>query len=356
MTDKQAIDPAKLEAFLGKVVTDLGAGLSCALALLGDRLGLYRAMAGAGPLTSSQLAERTGLSERYVREWLLNQAAGGYVDYHSDRGAYELSAEHAAALADDDSPFHVAGGFEVLAALSRAEPRIEESFRTGKGMTWGEHDPCLFSGTARFFRPGYKRDLVASWLPALEGVVGKLEGGARVADVGCGVGHSTNIMASAFPRSRFHGFDDHEPSIESARRESATAGVGDRTSFEVAKASQFPDHGGYDLVAFFDCVHDMGDPVAALARARETLAPGGVVMMVEPMAGDRVEDNLNPVGRVFSAASALCCTPNAVATGGRALGTCASDSDLAQVAKEAGLPRFRRATATPFNRVFEARQ
>jgi 2-polyprenyl-3-methyl-5-hydroxy-6-metoxy-1,4-benzoquinol methylase len=355
MAATRPIDPAKLEAFLGKVVTDLGAGLSCALALLGDRLGLYKAMAGAGPLTSAQVAERTGLSERYVREWLLNQAAGGYVEYRAELGAYELPPEQAAALADDESPFHVAGGFEVLAALSRAEPRIEESFRTGSGMTWSEHDPCLFSGTGRFFRAGYRRDLVSSWLPSLEGVVPRLQEGARVADVGCGLGHSTTIMASAFPRSRFHGFDDHEPSIDTARREATAAGLGDRTSFEVAKASQFPDHGGYDLVAFFDCVHDMGDPVSALARARQTLAPGGVVMMVEPMAGDRVEENLNPVGRVFSGASALCCTPNAVATGGRALGTCAPDSDLAQVAREAGLPRFRRATSTPFNRVFEAR-
>lgn len=351
-----SVDPGKLEAFLGKVVGDLGAGMSCALALLGDELGLYRALAEGGPSSSAQLAERTGLAERYLREWLLNQAAGGYVEHRGD-GRFSLGPEQQAALATPGGPFDVMGGFQVVAALAQARPRIASGFRTGEGMTWGEHDPGLFEGTARFFHAGYIRDLVSSWLPSLEGVDDRLKAGGRVADVGCGHGLSTMLMAEAFPSARFHGYDDHAPSIEAASRAAAGRGLSsDRISFETSKAAAFPlVDGGYDLVAFFDCIHDMGDPVGPLARAKQALAPGGAVMMVEPMAGERIEDNLNPVGRVFSAASVLCCTPNAVATGGRALGTCASDSALAEVAREAGLTRIRRAAVTPFNRVFELR-
>lgn len=351
------LDEKKLEAFLGKVVGDFGAAVGTVLAHIGDKLGLYRALAEAGPLTSAVLAERTGTTERYVREWLINQAAGGYVQYDSESGRYYLLPEQAAALADEDSPAFVGGGFQVLTALMKAETRITDAFRTGEGMLWGEHDPGLFQGTERFFRPGYRMHLVAAWIPALDGVEAKLKRGARIADIGCGHGASTLIMAEAYPNSRFWGFDNHAPSIERARRAAEEAGVADRVTFEVAPAAEFPGS-DYDLIAFFDCLHDMGDPLSAARRACEALAADGTAMIVEPMAGTTVEGNFNPVGRVFSGASVLCCTPNAVAAGGvhTALGTVASDDCLREVATAAGFTRFRRATETPFNRVFEARR
>ena len=349
----KAVDEAKLQAFLGKVVTDFGAAMSCQLVLMGERLGLYKALRERGPLTSAQLAEATGTTERYVREWLMNQASGGYLEYDPESRAYELPPEQAVALTEVDSPYCVAGGFSLVSALARAHDRIEESFRTGKGMLWGEHHPSLFDGTERFFRATYLGHLVADWLPSLQGVVPKLQAGAKVADVGCGHGASTLIMASAFPASRFTGFDNHAPSIERARKAAKDAGVGDRVTFEVAPAVGIPA-GGFDLVAYFDCLHDMGDPVGALKAANAALGPGGTVMIVEPMAGARTEDNFNIVGRVFSAASTLCCTPNAMASGSVALGTCATDEALEDVAKQAGLTHFRRAWSDMFNRVFEA--
>lgn len=351
---ERRVDPAKLEAFVGRVIGDIGAAMSCGLARIGDRLGLYRAMAGAGPLTAGQLAERTATAERYVREWLINQAAGGYVEYDAGTGRYTLPDEHAIALADESAPFFVGGGFQVALAMLKAEPRIADAFRTGEGMLWGEHDPELFPGTARFFRPGYAAHLISEWIPALGGIEDRLRAGGKVADIGCGFGASTILMANAYPRSRFAGFDTHAPSVERARMAAEEAGVADRVTFEVASSTEFPGS-GYDLVTFFDCFHDMGDPVAAARRARESLAPGGAAMIVEPMAGERVEENLNPIGRAYSGASTLCCTPNAVACGGAGLGAVASDAALRAAAEAGGFKRFRRAAETPFNRVFEAR-
>jgi SAM-dependent methyltransferase len=348
------IDDGKMQALLGHVVEDFGASLSASLVWIGQELGLYRALAEGGPMTAAQLAAKTGTHERYIREWLLNQAAGGYIEYESSGGRYRMSPEQAVALTDEQSPFFVGGGFYVIKAMNRASTRILDAFRTGAGMRWGEHDPDLFIGTERFFRPGYAAHLVSEWIPSLEGVDQALRRGGVAADVGCGHGASTIIMATAYPRSRFFGFDNHEASIERARQAAQRAGLEERVAFEVAEASKIPSS-GYDLIAYFDCLHDMGDPLAALRRARELLASGGTVMIVEPMAGRRVEENFNPIGRTYSAASALCCTPNAMATGGQALGTVATDDALREVATAAGFTTFRRATETPFNRIFEAK-
>ncbi len=350
----KALNEEKLNNFLGKVVGDFGAALSSTLVYIGQKLGLYKAMADAGGLTPAELAERTGTVERYVREWLINQAAGGYVEYDPQTGRYTLPAEQAVALTDENSPFYVGGGFYVIKAMSRAESRITDAFRNGGGMLWGEHDPDLFIGTERFFRPGYTAHLVGEWIPSLTGVEEKLKAGGKVADVGCGHGASTIIMAKAYPNSRFYGFDNHEPSIRHARRTAAEAGVTDRVSFEVAGASDFPGE-GYDMIAFFDCLHDMGDPVGAARRAYETLAEDGSALIVEPMAGNVVEENLNPIGRTFSAASTLCCTANSLALGGPALGAVASEEVLRETVMAGGFKHFRRATETPFNRVYEAR-
>lgn len=348
------VSDEKIHAFLGKVIDDFGAALSCALVYIGQKLGLYQAMAGAGPLTPGELARRTGTVERYAREWLVNQAAGGYVEYDPATGRYSLPPEQAVALTDERSPFYVGGGFYVIKAMTRAETRIEEAFRTGGGMLWREHDPDLFLGTERFFRPGYAAHLVAEWIPSLTGMEGKLRAGARVADVGCGHGASTIILGRAYPESRFFGFDDHEPSIERARQAAAEAGIADRVQFSVAEATVIPGE-GYDLIAFFDCLHDMGDPIGALQRARRALAAEGSVLIVEPMAGDSVEENFNPLGRTYSAASTLCCTANSLALGGPALGAIASDRALREAVTAGGFRHFRRTTQTPFNRIFEAR-
>ena len=349
------INEDKMNQFLGKVVGDFGASLSSSLAYIGQKLGLYKALATNGPLTPAELAEQTNTTERYVREWLVNQAAGGYVEYDPEAQRYTLSAEQAVALTDEQSPFFVGGGFFVVKAMGQAVERIESHFRNGGGMLWGEHHPDLFIGVEKFFRPGYTAHLVASWIPALDGVEEKLKAGAKVADIGCGHGASTIIMAKAFPNSEFWGFDNHEASIEYARRAAEEAGVADRVHFEVANAQTVPDQ-QFDLVAFFDCLHDMGDPVGAARRAAEVLKDDGTALIVEPMAGNTVEDNFNPVGRTFTGASTLCCTANSLALDGPALGAVASEDRLKEVVLEGGFKQFRRATETPFNRVFEARK
>ena len=349
------IDEAKLEAFMGQAVTDMGAVISAPLFVIGEKLGLYKAMANAGPLTSEEVAERAGAAERYVREWLGNQAAGGYVSYDPDEDKYTLPDEHALALADEDSPFYILGVYDSIASLYADENKILEAFRSGDGMGWHEHDHRLFRGTERFFRPGYRAHLVAEWIPALEGVQEKFERGAKVADVGCGHGASTVIMADAFPNSEFWGFDYHSESIERASEAADDAGVGDRITFEVAAAKDYPG-GDYDLVCMFDCLHDMGDPAGASAHVHQSLASDGTWMIVEPFAGDAVEDNLNPVGRVFYGASTVICTPASLDQEvGLALGAQAGEARLAEVIKEGGFSSVRRATETPFNLILEAK-
>jgi SAM-dependent methyltransferase len=349
------IDQGKLEAFMGRAVTDMGAIISAPLFLIGEKLGLYKAMAGAGPLTSEEVAERSGAAERYVREWLRNQAAGGYVTYDPVSDRYLLPDEHALALADEDSPFYILGVYDSIASLFADEEKILEAFRSGAGMGWHEHDHRLFRGTERFFRPGYRAHLVSEWIPALEGVQEKLESGAKVADVGCGHGASTILMAEAFPNSEFFGFDYHEASIARAREAAAEAGVAERISFAVASAKDYPGS-GYDLVCVFDCLHDMGDPVGASAHVLETLDADGAWMIVEPFANDKVEENLNPVGRVFYGASTTICTPASLAQEvGLALGAQAGEARLSEVLNQGGFTRVRRATETPFNLVLEAR-
>jgi SAM-dependent methyltransferase len=348
---QRSLDENKLQAFLGKVVGDFGAIATSALVVLGDKLGLYRALSEHGPMNSMELAQKTGTQERYVREWLINQAASGYIEHDSSTGRYFMTPEQATALTDDNSPFCVVGGFQVLTAMLKADRRIMECFLKGGGMLWGEHDADLFQGTERFFKASYIGLLIDSWIPALDGVKEKLEAGGVAADIGCGHGVSTMLMARAFPKSQFYGFDNHEPSIQRAAGAAREAGLTNIT-FAQFPATQLPDH-QYDLVAFFDCLHDMGDPVGAARRVRETLKPDGTVLLVEPMAGRRLEENFNPIGRIYAAASTLCCTPNAIASGPIALGTVATDDDLKSVFVRAGFSRFRRATETPFNRVFE---
>jgi SAM-dependent methyltransferase len=348
------IDENKMHEFLGKVVGDIGAALSSSLAYLGQKLGLYKALAEAGSATPTELAARTSTNERYVREWLINQAAGGYVDYDPATGNFSLAPEQAVALTDETSPFYVGGGFHVVKAMSGAVTRIEEHFRHGGGMLWGDHDPDLFVGTERFFRPGYSAHLIASWIPALTGIEAKLKAGGKVADIGCGHGSSTIIMAQAYPNSRFWGFDNHPRSIETAQERAKDAGVSDRVTFAVANAREIPNE-GYDMVAFFDCLHDMGDPIGACKRACEVLAADGSALIVEPMAGNTVEENFNIIGRTFSGASTLCCTSNSLALNGPALGAVAPESAIRDVVLAGGFTEFRRATETPFNRIFEAR-
>jgi 2-polyprenyl-3-methyl-5-hydroxy-6-metoxy-1,4-benzoquinol methylase len=348
-------DQAKLEAFVGQAVTDMGAAISGLLLHLGDRLGLYKAMAGAGPITSSTLAERTGTSERYVREWLANQAAGGYVVYNPADASYELPAEQAMVVANENSPVFLAGAFEAIAACYADHELFVDAFRTGAGVGWHQHDERMFSGVVRLFRPGYAAYLVDQWLPALDGVVDKLRAGASVADVGCGLGASTLIMAQAFERSTFAGFDIHEPSIEAAQQAAAQAGVNQRAKFAVGAAKDLPGE-GYDLVCLFDTLHDMGDPVGAARRIRQALAPDGTLLLVEPNANDALEDNLNPVGRMYYGMSTVICTPGSLAQDvGLGLGAQAGEQRLAGVLHEAGFTHVRRAAETPFNIILEAR-
>lgn len=348
-------DEAKLNQFVGRMLGDMGAAMTASLVLVGDKLGLYKAMADGQPVTSAELADRTKTKERYVREWLAAQAAAGYVDYDKSSGRYALSPEQAAVFADEEGPAFLTGFFDIIAATFRDEPTISEAFQSGKGVGWHEHNGCLFRGTERFFRTGYNHHLVGEWLPALDGVTAKLERGARVADVGCGHGASTVVMARAFPNSRFFGFDYHGPSIERARERAEAAGVGDRVTFEPAAAKEYPGR-GYDLVTFFDCLHDMGDPVGAARHVHSTLNDDGTWMIVEPFANDRVEDNLNPVGRVYYAASTMICTPASLSQEvGLGLGAQAGEARLREVIAAGGFSRIRRAAATPFNLVLEAR-
>lgn len=347
------IDHQKLDAFLGRMVGDLGAVATGALVVLGDRLGLYKAMHVAGPLTAAELAGSTGTQERLVREWLSAQAAAGYVNYDEATGKFHLEPEQVLVFADEESPAFMAGAFEVLSSLWIDEPKVSAAFRGDGGLGWHEHSSCLFRGTERFFRPGYNANLVSAWLPALDGIVVKLERGIDVADVGCGHGASTILMARNFPNSRFVGFDLHTPSIERARAAAAEAGV-DNVRFEVAAAKEYP--GAYDLVAFFDCLHDMGDPVGAAAHVLASLKPDGTWMIVEPFAGDALAENLNPVGRVYYAASTFICTPASLSQEvGLGLGAQAGEARLAEVVKKGGFARVRRAAETPFNIVLEAR-
>jgi SAM-dependent methyltransferase len=349
------VDESRLQDFMGKMVGDLGAAMSGALVLLGDRLGLYKAMAEAGPTTPADLARRTGTRERYIREWLAAQAAAGYVEYDPALQRFHLSPEQVLALAEDTGPAFVAGAFDIVASMFRDEPKLTEAFRSGLGVGWHEHDTCLFRGTERFFRANYRAHLIGEWLPALDGVQSKLERGARVADIGCGHGASTILMAEAFPNSRFVGYDYHAGSIEAARQAAAAAGVDDRVSFDVASAKSFPG-GDYDLIALFDCLHDMGDPIGAAGHIRQALAADGTLLLVEPFANDRLEDNLNPVGRIFYSASSMICTPASLSQEvGLGLGAQAGERRLREVVEAAGFQHFRRAAETPFNLVLEAR-
>lgn len=348
-------DPGKLEAFLGRALNDMGAAFKTALIIIGERVGLYKAMAGAGPMTPAELAEKTGTSERYVREWLCAQAASGYVEYDAKSEKFTLPDEQALLLAVDNGPAYLPAAYQVIASTVTDEPQLRETFKTGFGFGWHQHCAGLFEGTERFFRPSYAASLVSSWIPALNGTEAKLKAGGKVADVGCGHGASTILMAQAYPKSHFVGYDYHEPSIATARRRADEAGVADRISFEVAGASNFPGK-EFDLVAFFDCLHDMGDPVGAAAHVRSSLKPDGSWMIVEPAAGDRIEDNLNPVGRVFYAASTMICTPASKAQEvGLALGAQAGEARLQDVAKRGGFTHVRRAAETPFNLILEAK-
>ncbi|MCL4860051.1 MAG: class I SAM-dependent methyltransferase [Caldilineaceae bacterium] len=348
------MNEAKLNELLGKMVTELGAAWTGASVIIGDQLGLYSALAVNGPLTSAELAQQTGAAERYVREWLATQAASGFIEYDDQAERFYLTPEQTLVFADPDSPVIMTGGFYSLQAVYESVPHMTEAFRTGQGLGWGDHCNCLFCGTEKFFGPGYRANVVSSWLPALDGVVDKLQAGGKVADVGCGHGISTIVMAQAFPNSQFYGFDYHQPSIARAREVAAEANVRNVT-FEVAKAKEYPGQ-HYDLVTFFDALHDMGDPVGAANHVRTTLKPDGTWMIVEPNAQDTLAGNLNPVGRVYYAASTLVCVPAALSQEvGLALGAQAGEAKLREVVMEGGFTRVRRATETPFNMILEAR-
>jgi SAM-dependent methyltransferase len=364
------IDNALLQDFLGKVMSDLGGAYSAVLVYVGEKLGLYKAMAEAqeagvvGSMTSEELASKTGTVERCIREWLANQAAGGYIKYDAPTQKYSLPKEHAMVLVDENSTVYSMGGFQATSAYFRETPKIIEAFRTGKGLSWADHDPELYQGSERFYKPVYVANLLSSWIPSLD--AGKVEeklkrGGAFVADVGCGHGLTTIMMAKAYPSCKFVGYDNHTPSIERARQlarqEGKEGGLNEeQIRFEVASASDYPSENKYDLIAFFDCLHDMGDPVGAASHALKSLKkPDGVVMIVEPFANDKVEDNLNPVGRLFFAASSMACVPSSLASNGPALGAQAGEAKIAEVVKAAGFRHFRRAAQTQFNLVYEAK-
>jgi 2-polyprenyl-3-methyl-5-hydroxy-6-metoxy-1,4-benzoquinol methylase len=348
------VNREKLDEFMGKAVNDLGAAISAAMVVMGEKLGLYKAMAGAGPLSPAEIASRTKVPERYIREWLCNQAAGGYVSYDPSTDRFMLDDEQAFALADENSPASLLGAFHIVMSAIKDESKLTKAIKAGRGLDWGEHDQCLYTGTERFFRTSYEANLVSSWIPALEGVEEKLKKGAVVADVGCGHGASTIIMAKAFPNSNFVGFDYHKPSILTANKRAKQAGVGDRVKFKVAKSTDFPGN-AYDLVAIFDALHDMGDPHGTASHVRKSLKSDGTFMVVEPFANDKIEHNLNPIGRMFYAASTMICVPASLAHNGPALGAQAGESKLREVITSGGFTRFRLATKTPFNLVLEAK-
>lgn len=351
----QVIDETRLNEFVGRFAQDLGAVLHAATVLIGDRLGLYRAMGDGQTVTARELAERTGCNERYLREWLSAQAASGYAEYDGESDTFRLTPEQAFALTSENNPVFAPGGMQVAASTIKDSDLLAEAIRSGRGVEWGEHHHDLFEGTDRFFRPNYIGNLLDSWIPALDGMVARLDAGASVADVGCGFGASTILMAEAYPNSTFAGFDSHGPSIEAARKAAAEAGVADRCRFEVAAAKDYPGN-GYDLVTFFDCLHDMGDPVGAAEHVRQSLSSDGTWMIVEPNAGDRLEDNLNPVGRIFYSASTLICVPASRSQEvGLGLGAQAGPARIGDVAGKGGFSRFRTAAQTPFNLVYEAR-
>jgi SAM-dependent methyltransferase len=351
---KPSLDMDKLNTFIGQFVGDLGAAVHAGMVVIGEKLGLYKALS-AGPMSSNELAAKTKTDERYLREWLASQAAGGYITYDEKTNRFSLSEEQAFALANEDSPAYVPGAFEIALGSLAAVPRIADSFRTGAGMGWHEHVDSVFHGCEKFFRPGYAANLVSSWIPSLDGVEEKLQAGARVADVGCGKGASTRLMAKAFPKSRFFGFDYHDKSIEGARESAKREDLSDRVTFEVATAKEYPGK-DYDFVAVFDCLHDMGDPVGAAKHVRQSLAKDGTWMIVEPFANDHLKDNLNPVGRVYYGFSTLLCTPSSRSQEvGLCLGAQAGEARIRDVVTSAGFTRFRRSTETPFNIVYEAR-
>ena len=354
-TAEQTIDETKLNDFMGKMVGDLGAAVSGALVVTGQKLGLYEKLSEHGPLTAHQLAEITNTSPRYILEWASNQAASGYIQYDPEKSTFFMTPEQAVVFADEDSPFFMGGGFYSIASIFADEPKITEAFKTGHGVSWGDHDSCLFCGVAKFFKPTYKANLLQSWIPSLNGVQEKLERGAKVADVGCGYGHSTMIMAEAFPNSQFYGFDFHTPSIEKAQALAEEKGIANVT-FATAKSKDFSGE-GYALVTFFDCLHDMGDPAGASKYVYSKLAEDGTWMITEPFAHDTLEENLNQVGRVYYGFSATVCTPSSLSQEvGAALGAQAGEKKLREVVTSGGFTRFRRATETPFNLVLEARR
>ncbi len=354
-TTARPIDIDKLHVLLGQAVADMGAAMHAPLIVIGDRLGLYRAMGDGIPVTAAELARRTGTAERYVLEWLNANAAAKYVEYDAATKTYAMSPEQSFALAQDDSAVHLPGFFHMVASCMKDEEKLTEVFRSGKGFGWHEHEKGLFEGCERFFRPSYLANLTTNWIPALDGVEARLREGARVADVGCGHGASTLLMAQTYPKSEFFGFDYHTASIERAREKAEAAGLSDRVHFDVAMAQAFPGD-SYDFVACFDCLHDMGDPASAARHVRSSLAEDGVWMIVEPFAGDDVASNLNPVGRIYYSASTVCCVPASLSQEvGAGLGAQAGEKRIGEVVKEGGFTRFRRATETPFNMVFEAR-
>lgn len=352
----KTIDEQKLQEFMQKAIVDIAGSYSAMLIILGERLGLYKAMAESGhPIKSEELAKKTNTHERYVREWLANQAAGGYVTYNPEDGKYTLPPEQAMALADENSPVYIHGAYQSLRSLFKDEEKFVEMFKSRKGFRWGEHHHDLFEGTARFFKPSYVGNLVSSWIPSLDRVEEKLKQGAKVADIGCGYGISTILMAKAYPNSRFYGFDNHVPSIEKAKDEAKKGGVLENIEFITVSASDKSIGNDYDLITFFDCLHDMGDPIGAMRFAKQSLKPDGTCMIVEPMANDKVEDNLTLIGRTFYAASTLVCVPNSLADNGPALGAQAGEKRIKEIVGAAGFTKFRRATQTPFNIIYEAK-
>ena len=355
-TTPNKIDEQKLHDFMLKAVGDIASTMSAMLLIIGDRLGLYKAMAESGkPITSEELAKKTNTNERIIREWLANQAAGGYITYNASDGKYTLPPEQAMALADENSPVYIHGAYQSIKSFFKDEDKFVEMFKSGKGLRWGEHHHDLFEGTARFFKPNYVGNLVSSWIPSLDGVEEKLKQGAKVADIGCGYGISTILMAKAYPNSKFYGFDNHGPSIEQAKELSTKEGVTVNTEFNVVSANDKSIGNDYDLITFFDCLHDMGDPVGAMKFAKQSLKSDGTCMIIEPMANDKVEENLNLVGRTYYAASTLVCVPNSLADNGPALGAQAGEKKIKDTVEAAGFTKFRRAAQTPFNIIYEAK-